>query len=95
LLIQEKKTGATRPAKSAPADRRTRTNDGGAHPLTPGQGLPVGSGSLEEARLAARYLGKYAGKDILRRDTWGLMVPTGVLGAQARDRRSCRARDTQ
>lgn len=24
--------------------------------------LPVGSGSLEEARLAARYLGKYAGK---------------------------------
>jgi hypothetical protein len=26
--------------------------------------LPVGSGSLEEARLAARYLGKYAGKAI-------------------------------
>ena len=24
--------------------------------------LPVGSGSLQEARLAARYLGKYAGK---------------------------------
>ena len=24
--------------------------------------LPVGSGALEEARLAARYLGKYAGK---------------------------------
>lgn len=26
--------------------------------------LPVGSGSLEEARLAARYLGKYAGKSL-------------------------------
>ena len=26
--------------------------------------LPVGSGTLEEARLAARYLGKYAGKAV-------------------------------
>ena len=34
--------------------------------------LPVGSGSLEEARLAARYLGGYAGKALDDRKPAGL-----------------------
>ncbi len=34
--------------------------------------LPVGSGSLEESRLAARYLGKYAGKALDRDRPAGL-----------------------
>jgi hypothetical protein len=34
--------------------------------------LPVGSGTLGEARLAARYLAKYVGKDLGRIDGSGL-----------------------
>ena len=45
--------------------------------------LPVGSGTLEEARLAARYLGKYAGKAVEGGRPGGAAPLRGRAGIQA------------
>ena len=46
--------------------------------------LPVGSGTLGEARLASRYLSKYVGKDLGRTDGSGLHRYEVAQGFQPR-----------
>jgi hypothetical protein len=46
--------------------------------------LPVGSGALGEARLAARYLSKYIGKDFERGESGGLHRYEVAQGFQPR-----------
>jgi len=49
--------------------------------------LPVGSGALGEARLAARYLAKYVGKDMRREEAGGLHRYEVAEGFQPRGHR--------